>query len=99
VTRKDRPPGGETGGPEDTSPPQCESAVIVPPGDDPGPVTGDWLRRHGYVLAADERARQSRMARGALDRLAYGEPRRGRWQCPGEFGPDGTFRKHCGRVA
>jgi hypothetical protein len=74
---------------------------MVTPGDDddPGPLTEDWLRRHGYLLAADERARQSRIARVRLDRLLYGEPRRGCWSCPGEFGPDGTFREHCGGAA
>ncbi len=40
-------------------------------------LTEAWLRRHGYTLAAGERARQMRMARGALDRLLYGEPARG----------------------
>ena len=65
-----------------------------------GPLTEDWLRRSGHVLAADERARQMRTARIRLDRLLYGGPPadRGCWECPGEFGPDGRWRPHCGRV-
>jgi hypothetical protein len=90
VTGKDRPPGSDSRGPEDDAPPTASVAVIV---------TEDWLRRNGHQLAADERARQMRIARIRLDRLLYGEPRRGCWQCPGEFGPDGRFREHCGPVS
>lgn len=32
-------------------------------------MTEEWLRAAGYVLAADERTRQKRMARAALDEL------------------------------
>jgi hypothetical protein len=33
------------------------------------PMTEAWLRETGHVLAADERARQRRMASAALDQL------------------------------
>lgn len=47
--------------PPDASPPQDNV------------LTEAWLRRNGYILAADERARQMRMARAALDELLYGD--------------------------
>jgi hypothetical protein len=64
-----------------------ESFAIVPPGDDDDPVVAKLRRlhyRHGYFT-----------------RRELGEPApRGCWDyCPGEFGPDGKFREHCGRVA
>ena len=32
-------------------------------------LTEEWLRDNGHILAANEHARQKRMARAALDRL------------------------------
>ena len=86
MTRKDRPPGGDSRGPEDTSPAGRESAVIVPPGDDDDPVAAKLWRlhyRYGYFTRAE---------------LGVPAPR-GPGECPGEFGPDGTFREHCGSAA
>lgn len=38
--------------------------------DDPAPpMTEEWLRAAGHILAADERARQKRLAGAALDEL------------------------------
>jgi hypothetical protein len=37
---------------------------------------------------------------GYFSRAELGEPApRGHWECPGEFGPDGRFRQHCGSAA
>ena len=58
-----------------------------------------YLRDH--PLAAAEHARQQRNAATRLDRLLgltepAGPPEQ-RWECPGELGPDGKPRRHCGR--
>jgi len=55
---------------------------IVPPGDDDDPVAAKLWRLHYHY--------------GYFTRRELGEPApRGHWECPGEFGPDGTFREHC----
>jgi hypothetical protein len=37
---------------------------------------------------------------GYFTRAELGAPApRGHWECPGEFGPDGRFRAHCGSAA
>ena len=83
MTGKDRPPGCDSWGPEDDSPPRRSVACIVTDGAD-GPQTEDWLRRNGYLPAAAEHARQMRTARIKLDRLLYGEP-------PGRFTPPSDY--------
>jgi hypothetical protein len=46
------------------------------------------LREHYGYLTRDEIA------------LALGQdPHRGRWECPGQFGPDGRYVRHCGEAA
>lgn len=101
MTRNGDDPGGCSPGPsEDTTPAGRESTVIVGAGADGGPIDEGWLRRHGRLAAADERARQMRIARAGLDRLLYhSAPPAGHWECPGEFGPDGCWMPHCGDAA
>lgn len=54
--------------------PATKSAAMVADGGEDTPLTEDRLRRNGYLLAADEHARQMRTARIKLDRMLYGDP-------------------------
>ena len=58
MTAKEQPPGCDPGGLEDTTPAGRESAFIVAPATDGGPLTEDWLRSHGYLLAATRAPRR-----------------------------------------
>jgi hypothetical protein len=99
MTRKTRPPGGNSRGSQDTRPAGRRSVAMVTDGGD-GVLTEEWLRRNGHPLAAGERARQREIARIKVDRLlgltgGEWEPPRQRWECPGQFGGNGQWVPCC----
>jgi|SoiMethySBSTD1v2_1073268.scaffolds.fasta_scaffold828797_2 hypothetical protein len=97
MTGKDRPPGGDSRGPEDQRS-GGRSFAMVTPGKVNHPLAPNpcW---DGHPLAAAEHRRQMRMAAIALDRLLdvgkhdpAGHPG---FVCPGMFGPGGRWVPCC----